>query len=216
MPVRNPVNRYGRNIVGKFPSLKLKRMVVYESSIERDQIYLMEYDPNVVFYEEQPFVIDYEADGKQLTYTPDFRVVERSGRHLLVECKPQEYVTTEKNLRKFAAAEAWCVGQNWTFKVVTEQETRSGFRLENVMMLWQFARHQVSLNIKARIYDVLNSANRLTLDDLATCLDPYNPTSATVPILCLIYHHELSTNIDEAKITGNSPIYLSQTIGVRS
>ena len=48
MPVRTPSNRYGKNIVGKFPSLKLGRMVVFESRLEGDPVYLMEYDPKVV------------------------------------------------------------------------------------------------------------------------------------------------------------------------
>ena len=59
MPVRTPSHRYGRNVVGKFPSLKLGRMVCYESRLEREQIYLMEYDLEVVYYEEQPLLIEY-------------------------------------------------------------------------------------------------------------------------------------------------------------
>lgn len=210
MPVRKPFTRYGRNIVGKFPSLKLDRMVAFESRIERDQIYLMEYDPNVVFFEEQPFSIDYKYGGKELKYTPDFRVVDANGRHRLIECKPQKYVNKDDNQRKFAVAKEWCLHRNWEYKVITDNDTRSGFRLQNVMMLWQFARHHVSVALKARIYGVLNSENPLTVDELAARFDPDNPRTAVISIFHMLFHHELFTLIDQAKITGNLPIYLSQ------
>ncbi|MBN1220301.1 MAG: TnsA endonuclease N-terminal domain-containing protein [Anaerolineae bacterium] len=214
MPVRNPSNRYGRNIVGKFPSLKLGRMVVFESRIEQDQIYLMEYDQNVVFYEEQPFTIEYQYEGRLYKYTPDFRVVEVSGRHTLVECKPQRFINKDDNQRRFEAGQQWCAGHSWEFRVVTDQDARVGFRLENIKMLWQFARYKVSPDMKARIYAALNTDNVLTLDGLAARIDPNNPRSAVVPIFHLLFHHELETLIVEAKITGNSPIYLPQAAEV--
>lgn len=117
MPVRNPSNRYGRNIVGRFPSLKLGRMVAFESRIEQDQIYLMEYDQNIVFYEEQPLTIEYRFENKLYKYTPDFQVVDANDRYTLVECKPQKFVVTDKNQRKFDAGKLWCTSRNWELRV---------------------------------------------------------------------------------------------------
>ena len=208
MPVRTPSNRYGENVVGKFPSLKLGRMVFFESRIERDQIYLMEYDPEVVFYEEQPLLIEYIAAGKRYKYFPDFKVITSSGQHLLLECKADNFVGTDKNQRKIAAGKAWCATRNWEFRLITEQETRSGFRLKNVMFLWQFARHSIPLNTKARIYAVMNNHHALTLDELAMRVNPAKPQVAKIPILHLICHHQLVTPINEARISGNSPLYL--------
>jgi len=208
MPVRTSSNRYGKNIVGKFPSLKLGRMVFFESRLERDQIYLMEYDPKVVFYEEQPLLIEYTAAGKRYKYFPDFKVVTSSGQHLLIECKADKFVGTDKNQRKIAAGKSWCASRNWEFRLLTEQVTRAGFRLENVMLLWQFARHSIPLDVKARIYAVMNSHPALTLDALSGQVNPDNPRAAIVPILNMMFHHELSTPIDNARISGISPIYL--------
>jgi hypothetical protein len=208
MPVRTPSNRYGKNIVGKFPSLKLGRMVYFESRVERDQIYLMEYDPEVVFYEEQPLMIEYAMAGKCYKYFPDFKVVTSSGQHLLLECKAERFVGTDKNQRKIAAGQSWCAHRNWEFRLITEQMTRTGCRLENVMLLWQFARHSVPLDVKTRVYTVMNGYPALTMDTLSRQVNPDNPRAAIVPILNMIFHHELSTPIDDARISDLSPVNL--------
>ena len=38
MPVRK-VRNHGNNIIGKFPSRKMERMISFESTIERDYLY---------------------------------------------------------------------------------------------------------------------------------------------------------------------------------
>ena len=213
MPVRTPSNRYGKNIVGKFPSLKLGRMVSFESRIERDQIYLMEYDPDIVLYEEQPLVIEYTCAGKRYKYYPDFKVVTSRGQHLLLECKAEKYVNKDSNQRKFAAGKSWCAKHNWEFRLITEQVIRAGFRLENVMLLWQFARHNISWETRTRILAVMNSHQPLALDALSGQVDPANPRATIVSILNMIFHHELSTLIDDTKISDNSLVYLSNQNG---
>lgn len=208
MPVRTPSNRYGRHVVGKFPSLKLDRMVGYESRLEQEQIYLMEYDPAVVFYEEQPLLIEYTVAGTHYKYFPDFRVVTTDGQQLLLECKAEEFVGMDNNLRKIEAGQSWCARRRWEFRLITERETRAGFRLENVMLLWQFARYRIAPDTRARLYAVMNCQPMLTLAELAARVSPADPPMARIPILHLLFHHELATPVDEARITGNSPIYL--------
>ena len=102
MPVRKVSNR-GGNVIGRFPSTKMGRMIAFESLLERDFIYLLDYDPAVEWFEEQPLSIEYVHEAKLLHYTPDFHLLER-GQHVLVECKPERFVDTEENRRKFAVA----------------------------------------------------------------------------------------------------------------
>ena len=106
MPVRKVSNR-GGNVVGRFPSLKMERMIAFESLLERDFIYLLDYDARVEWFEEQPLTIEYEQADRTLHYTPDFQLVE-AGQPVLVECKPEAFVETEDNQRKFAVARDWC------------------------------------------------------------------------------------------------------------
>ncbi len=63
MPVRQVSNR-GGNVIGKFPSIKMGRMIAFESLLERDFIYLLDYDPAVEWFEEQPLTIEYMSDDQ--------------------------------------------------------------------------------------------------------------------------------------------------------
>ncbi len=120
----------------------MQRMIAFESLIERDYLYLLDYELDIEWFVEQPLTIEYRHDGKPLHCTPDFHVV-AAGRDVLVECKPQALVDKEENQRKFGAACTWCTNRGWTFRVVTDRDIRTGFRLQNVKLLTRYARHRV-------------------------------------------------------------------------
>ena len=133
MPAREVSNR-GGNTIGYFPSIKMKQRIAYESTIERDDMTLLDFDPDVQAFEEQPLVIPYRYNNKTVTYTPDL-LVQTLHRCILVECKPAEFVETEENQRKFNAARKWCEEHHFEFEVVTDEQVRAGFRLKNVKRL---------------------------------------------------------------------------------
>jgi hypothetical protein len=209
MPVRTVSNRGRRNVIGYFPSLKMRRMVQFESTLERDLIYLLDYDPQVAEFEEQPLKIAYQHEGKERAYTPDFRVVFTSGRIGLLECKPHCFVSKEENQRKFSAAQAWCIDHGWCFQVVTDEQLRTGYRLQNVKLLTQHARHEVSIQIKGSIFACLANAKRpLVIGDVMLAMNPVEPTAAIMPILHMAYHHELYLPLNNAPLSPQTPIQL--------
>ena len=170
MPVRKVSNR-GGNSIGCFPSIKLGRMVDYESLIERDYICLLEYDPDVTWYEEQPLTITYEWDDKELTYTPDFHVVKR-GRHFLVECKSEAFVDSEENRRKFLVADSWCAENRYIFEMVTDEKLRHGHKLKNIGLPLQFARHRIDPVVRQRILAFLVApSSPVTVADVSAMVD---------------------------------------------
>ena len=158
MPVRTVSNRGRRNVIGYFPSLKMRQMVQFESTLERDLIYLLDFDRQVAAFEEQPLKIAYQYEGKTMTYTPDFQMVTTSGRTMLLECKPACFVGREENQRKFDAAQAWCAAQGWEFQVVTDEHLRVGHLVQNVKLLTQHARHEVNVQVKGKIAAFLSAA----------------------------------------------------------
>jgi hypothetical protein len=208
MPVREVSNR-GGNTIGHFPSLKLGRMVAYESLVERAYIYLLEYDQEVTWYEEQPLTIPYEWNGKELTYTPDFHVVKR-GRHFLVECKPEEFIDSEENQRKFTVARAWCAENGFTFQVVSDKELGGGYKIENIKLMLQFARHSIAPQVRDRILAFLSAIQRpSTVAEVMAHVLPDNPPMVMIPILYMTFHHDLVIPIDDAPISSESPIGLA-------
>jgi TnsA endonuclease N terminal len=203
MPVRKVSNR-GGNVVGRFPSMKMGRMIAFESLLERDFIYLLDYDIRVEWFEEQPLTIEYLHDDQALHYTPDFHLVE-AGRPVLVECKPEHFVDTEDNQRKFAVAREWCASHGWEFRVVTDCQVRAGFRLHNVKRLTQYARLVIDPALSRRIDELLHEASTpFTLQTLAQAIGPDDPDRVTASLLHLAFHHHLDVPLDLAPLSGQT------------
>ncbi len=209
MPVRTVSNRGRRNVIGYFPSLKMRRMVQFESTLERDLIYLLDFDPQIVEFEEQPLKIAYQHEGKGRGYTPDFQVLFASGQIALLECKPHRFVSKEEHQRKFSAAQAWCDARGWLFQIVTDEQLQTGYRVQNVKLLTQHARHEVGIEIKGSIFACLANAKRsLTISDAMQAVNPAEPTAVIMPILHMAYHHELYLPLNKAPLNPQSPINL--------
>lgn len=209
MPVRSVANR-GGNIIGRFPSLKMQRMIAFESLLERDFIYLLDYDAAVTWFEEQPLTIEYQHEGKLLHYTPDFHLVE-DGQQVLVECKPDRFVNTTDNQRKFAVAQAWCQACDWQFRVVTDDEVRAGYRLHNVKLLTAYARLRLDPVLRCQLYAALQTLcvpSGTPIQDLARALRPISPEAVTAGLLHLAYHGVIDLPLDRAPITPNTAVAL--------
>ncbi|NBD36816.1 MAG: hypothetical protein GVY30_12580 [Chloroflexi bacterium] len=208
MAVRKVSNR-GGNIVGHFPSLKLGRMVAFESLIERDFVYLLDYEPTVERFAEQPLTIQYQHAGKQRRYTPDFHVIYR-GHPFLFECKPAQRVAEPENQLKFAAARQWCQPQGWAFGIVTDEYLARNWRITNIKVLTQFARYAIPPETKSRIFAALVAApGPVTVSDVVHQVQPQDPQSLMIPILHMAYHHEVALPLNEGPITGASQLTLT-------
>lgn len=141
MGAREITNRGTKKNIGKFPSLKMGRIIWYESLLERDYIYLLEFDSDVVAYYEQPCRIHYIYQGKSHCYTPDLHVL-KNDRRLIVEVKPEKKVYDEKNALLFLIASQICREQDYELVVVTDEMIR-GQRLTNIKLLYKYARTQI-------------------------------------------------------------------------
>lgn len=214
MAVRK-VSHHGGNIIGHFPSLKLGRMVAFESLIERDFVYLLDYEPVVEHFIEQPVTLRYVHEEKQRRYTPDFQVL-CNGQFFLFECKPAARVDEPVNQMKFAAARAWCQEQGWTFGVVTDAQLAANWRVTNIKLLAQFARYPVSPEIQGRIFAVLAALSEpVKLSEIMLQVRPHNPQSVLIPILRMAFHHEVHIPLSAAPITGDSLITLTHPLEER-
>src|ERR1043166_4047701 len=96
MPVRN-IPRYGagRKNLGKFASVKTGRVAWYESLLEKDFMYLLDYDRDVSYWHEQPLRIRFSHGGKVHRYTPDLEVHSTAQKNL-IEINPKNKGETEK------------------------------------------------------------------------------------------------------------------------
>ena len=143
MPVRK-IPRYGagHKNLGKFASVKTGRVAWYESLLERDYMYLLDYEGDVSYWHEQPLRIRFSHGGKVHRYTPDLEV-HRASQKQLIEVKPKHQVDSGKWDVLFRAASSICEQEGYEFLVVTDEIIRMQPRLENVKLLWKYARTPV-------------------------------------------------------------------------
>lgn len=122
----------------------MHRTIWWESQIERDYIYLLEFDSEVLAYREQPLRIRYDHDGKEHHYTPDF-LVERADVKDIVEVKPASEVSREPNQTLFHAVAPLCRHSGYRFTVVTDEMIRVQPQLDNIKLLWRYAKTPLTL-----------------------------------------------------------------------
>ena len=120
-----------------------KKIITYRSSWEKIFIQRLEYDSNVLKWSSEPIEIPYiskeKVNGKWIekrrNYNPDFLVILKSGKVLLIEVKPLSQVplfentilsdpAQMKNQCKWKAAIGFCKKQGWEFRIITEQNLK--------------------------------------------------------------------------------------------
>ncbi len=195
MPVRR-IRSSHRSCVGSHPSDKLGRMVRYESTIERDLIYLFEFDTTLITYEEQPFTIQcLTHDGKHQDYTPDFLAVHTNG-HWVYECKPEKLVNDETTKRQVEIGTQWASENNCNFKLVTDKELRTGPRLENIKILWRYGNIKIHEEEIRLVRDLLKEGPRMTISRL--CELKWNATQRLElsRVLAMVYQKRIRIELD--------------------
>jgi len=171
MPVRK-VRNSGSNIIGSFPSLKMEPILIdYESTIERDLLYFLEYDPTVIEYHAQPMIITAtDTEGETHTYTPDFLVI-RTSRKVIVECKPEALVGGTNAQRQIRMGQVWVDTNDLDFVIVTDTKLRRDHTLENLKLFWRYARLKVPTAIVAGCMAYLKACpGDISFEDLAAYL----------------------------------------------
>lgn len=193
------VRNSGGNVIGTFPSLKMREQIPYESTIERDLLFFLEYDASVIRYEAQPFVITgAAADGVEHDYIPDFLVIRPDGEEI-VECKPTVRLNDAHTQQQLALGQSWADANQHLFVVVTDTDLRTGHRLANLKLLWRYSRLCVPPSITSRCRSILIAQpGGLSLEALAAALSDTSSSFELLPYLYhLVFDHILQTDLTQ-------------------
>ena len=115
----------------------------FESSLERDALILIEFNPSIVSYLSQPKTFDYFHNNKHRKYTPDIFIEYSNGKKLYIEVKYREDLRKDWEILrpKFKAAiEELSDDKSARFKIWTENEIRTPL-LKNATFLLPY-RHR--------------------------------------------------------------------------
>lgn len=205
MLARNVVTRRGRRFRGYFPSLKLGRMVAWESLLERDAILLLEFSPGVLSYREQPEEERYSDGAAIRSYYPDFLLELRSGSEARIEVKPAKKLDRPRVSAKLKHVASHYARQGKDFRVVTEQEIRREPLLGNLNVLQSVRRYRgADLPPKGLLQEVF-SGGTLPFDDVARRIGRHQT-------LVLIAQGVLGCDL-ERSLAESNPVFLREGDG---
>lgn len=168
MPVRKIPKNY-RSVTGTFPSYKNARNIFYESLLERDFYLLLEFNDDVVSYEEQPFKIYYQRAKSTYRYTPDVLVHYNSVLNQLpcvFEIKMSDEIKEKKVFfeEKFNQIEKYININDLDFKIFTELDMNKIY-LENAMFLYRY-RDLNNQTISKNILEKIKLSTEISVNDL--------------------------------------------------
>jgi len=170
------------------------RMIYWESRNEEGYYRILDFDPQVKSYQEQPFKIAYICTGKKHTYTPDVCVMRHGGQQV-IEVKPESELNNAENRMKFEAAEEYCYEHGYEFKVVSDRQIFTGELVSNLCLLFRYARITFPFEHQIALAEVLNSFSIMTVADMSEILkrklgfDPW-------PYICgLVYRGVLAADL---------------------
>jgi putative transposase len=151
LPARR-VTSHAHNVSGKYPSRKMGVTIQFEShTVELWAIYLMEHDPDVLEFYEQPqtFKLRYQAkSGTKMLghyYTPDFLVLRKNGvgfeewktedaLYHLAEKQPFRYQRLEDGTWRCPPAEEYAHSLGLSFRVCSSASLSRTY-IENLIFL---------------------------------------------------------------------------------
>ena len=109
------------SVSGNYP-FKSEKTISFESTLERDFIVLMEFNPLVLDITEQPITIEYQnLNNRKASYTPDFKVDFLAESNIpssyIVEVKPRKFIKSNwvKLREKFKLATSYAKEHGYIF-----------------------------------------------------------------------------------------------------
>lgn len=152
-PIRKITN-HGREIVtGGFASKKNKAIVRWESQLERDFLYHLEFDDTVQSYRSQSLKLSYHYDGKMRHHYPDIEVTRADHRIDYYEVKPFEKTDNDEFQSKYKAITTRLEQLGHRYWIVTEEYIRVEPILSNLKILYRYIDVDIALQVEKTILD---------------------------------------------------------------
>jgi TnsA endonuclease-like protein len=189
---RKVVSRSRVRPTGKYPSWKMKRMIHWESENELNAFRLLDCDPDVSAFHEQPCEIEYVLDGESRSHFPDI-LVERKDQKELWEVKRESQAEKPDVTRRSKLLEQSLPHWGYTYKVVMARDLAMQPRQTNACFLLGFGRRDINGCEREFIRQALAQQGSLLWSD--ACQGKYGPAGRE--LLCsLVLKGVLTTDLN--------------------
>jgi hypothetical protein len=170
----------------------------HESSLERDFVALMRFDPEVLAIEEQPVTISWSEDGRNHRYTPDYRVARKGGAELVeIKYRTDLKENWDKYRRPYQVARDWARQQGMECRIATDRSIRCG-RLLNAKRLLPRMHDPIDGVIEGRILRYLAAHEATPFSALSEAITSaeHSPAAVLATIWALIARRHVAVDLD--------------------
>ena len=203
-----------RSITGHFPSIKNNTSIGFESKLEKAHFLALEFDNEVVSYQEQP-QIEIFFNGKNQIYSADCyikRVKNSSKKDSIVEVKYTNEIEKKKEYfeKRFESAKVSSNKLNLDFEVYTEQNN-SEIYLDNLDFLYRYKLYPIENKYENQIINLVKQNKRVSAFELANLISQNLIDYPTISncIWDLVCKEKLKSDLQSAKVTMNSFVELA-------
>src|ERR1017187_4052005 len=143
MRSRKVVSRSNARSAGKYPSWKMGRMMHWESANELNAFRLLDCDPNVTSYSEQPCQILYVEDGAERVHYPDILATTTEGKELW-EVTPRSKALNPEVLARTALLSRALPRWGYAYRMMFAEDFARQPRLSNANLLLSLGQRAVT------------------------------------------------------------------------
>jgi len=158
---REVVSRSNTRPTGKYPSFKMQRMLQWKTPHVLNVFRLLDANPEVLRFEEQPLVVHYELDGVKHDHYPDVKV-EVSGEKELWDVATRTSELNPETARRSILLSKGLPAFGYHYRVVIAEDLAATSQLKNALTLLRHGRVDIPLIERERLRRQLATYRHLT------------------------------------------------------
>jgi hypothetical protein len=151
---RKVISRSKTRPTGKYPSWKMKRMLHWESEHELNAFRLLDADPAVSQFAEQPLIVRYSIDGAQHDHYPDIKVVTGNAKELW-EVKTLSDASKPCNVRRTSLMVRGLPTHGYAYRLILAEQMSAGPHLTNALTVLRHGRADIPIVERERLRRLL-------------------------------------------------------------
>jgi hypothetical protein len=158
---REVVSRSNTRPTGKYPSFKMKRMLQWKTPHLLNAFRLLDANPAVWRFEEQPLVVHYELDGVEHDHYPDVKV-EVDGEKELWDVATRTSALKPETARRSELLTKGLPAFGYRYRMVIAEDLAATSRLKNALTLLRHGRVDIPIIERERLRRQLATERHLT------------------------------------------------------
>lgn len=194
-------SKYGNNYWEAY-SVKMQRNMRLFSDLEYDHWVLIETDPSVTSFCEQPFEIVHISGGNRAKSIPNMWIKHEDGKEIVTEVKYSTELDpsnpkSSRTLRQIEIQRSWCLGSDFLHEVRTETQIRGNrIYLDNMKLMLPYLQR---LQCKNEIDEYLIKENlrksTVKVGDLYLLLDHLGKSRINESLFKMVYQRKLGVEL---------------------